>query len=332
MQDERRIAADVSEFMRLTPEAQLNLRLTSNPQHHSTSFFTMAPQADSPPAGTPSNIPDQLDPATKRKIQNRLNQRASRKRKALEAANNLAANKKWVVYTDESTISNSINHAQKPNQPDHKITRISPNPTDCQSICNFSLNANANANASPSDAILYEVYLRALHGLQNPTISPNISSHVSQYSLLSATFINARFLGLTLDLLNDDLASQFNIVGPSSLHLPPSLWPSKSQRKIIHHPWIDLIPILSLRESILRRMDTLDEDEACGDLFGMCTSSSGETGLRVWGEAWDPLAWEASTDLIKKWSWIMNECPDVIKSTNYWRKQRGEKAVVIELE
>lgn len=77
MQGKRRFAADDSEFTRLTPEAQLNLRLTSNPQHHSTSFFTMAPQANSPSAGTLSNIPDQLDPATKRKIQNRLNQRAS---------------------------------------------------------------------------------------------------------------------------------------------------------------------------------------------------------------------------------------------------------------
>lgn len=141
-------------------------------------------------------------------------------------------------------------------------------------------------------------------------------------------------MGLTLDLLEDDLASQFNIVGQSSLHLPPSLWPSKSQRKIIHHPWIDLIPILSLRESILSRvdLDTFDEDEACGDLFGMCVASPEGTGLRVWGEAWDPLAYEASVNLLRKWSWIVKECPDIVQSTNYWRKQRGEKAVVVEIE
>jgi len=72
----------------------------------------------------------------------------------------------------------------------------------------------------------------------------------------------------------------------------------------------------------------MDEDELCGDLYGVCVSSD-ETGLRVWGEAWDPLAYEVSETLIRKWSWLVEECPDIIKSTNYWRRQRGEKAIVI---
>lgn len=133
-------------------------------------------------------------------------------------------------------------------------------------------------------------------------------------------------MGLTLELLNEDLASQFNIIGPSSLHLPPSLWPSKAQRKIIHHPWIDLLPIVSLREALLVRANDLNEDEICDDLHGICAESD-ETGLKVWGEAWDPLAYEASERLIGKWDWLGVECPDIIRSTNYWRRRRGEKAI-----
>ncbi|CAG7956391.1 unnamed protein product [Penicillium salamii] len=282
----------------------------------------MAHQMNNPPVESSPPSPDQLDSVARRKLQNRLNQRARRKRKALEAENKNVSNKKWVVYTDESIVKPFTPPVQKPSQSNPYVTDISQQ-KDCKSICGI--------DTAGHDALSIEVYMRALYQLQNPTPTPGPSFRVTQYNLLIATFTNAKLMGLTFDLLTEDLASQFNLVGQSSLHLPPSLWPSKSQRKIIHHPWIDLIPILSLRESILSRIDTLDEDEACGDLYGMCSppSSDTETGLRVWGEAWDPLAYEASGNLIKKWSWIAKECPDVMKSTNYWRRQRGEKGFVI---
>lgn len=164
--------------------------------------------------------------------------------------------------------------------------------------------------------------------IENPVLFPTLSLSATKYNLFNAFFSNAQLMGLTLDLLNDDLASQFNLVGPSSLHLPPPLWPSKSQKEIIHHPWIDLIPMLSLREGILARVDTMDEDQACEDLYGGCITPD-EAGLQVWGEAWDPLAYEASETLIRKWSWMVEECPDIIQSTNYWRRRRGEKALMI---
>jgi hypothetical protein len=183
-------------------------------------------------------------------------------------------------------------------------------------------------NHTQRDEFLNKLQARAVHMLENPVLSPHPSFCLTQFSLLNAMFTNANLMGLTMELLNEDLASQFNLIGPSSLHLPPSLWPSKKQKKIIHHPWIDLLPMVSLREGLLARAETMDEDEACGDLYGVCASSH-ETGLRVWGEAWDPLAYEASENLIRKWSWLIKECPDIIKSTNYWRRQRGEKAIVI---
>ncbi|KAJ5382855.1 Protein of unknown function DUF3425 [Penicillium concentricum] len=142
--------------------------------------------------------------------------------------------------------------------------------------------------------------------------------------------VNANLMGLTIELLEEDLASQFNLVGPSTLHLPPSLYPSQKQRKIIHHPWIDLIPMLSLREALLARTDEIDEDEICCDFYETRDSSQ-EVGLRVWGEAWDPSAYEASESLIKKWSWMVKDCPDIIESSNYWRKQRGEKPIMFRM-
>ncbi|KAJ5489998.1 hypothetical protein N7453_010823 [Penicillium expansum] len=253
------------------PHVQTFSRLTtSSPQLR---FFKMALHADKPTAleqTASGNTVDILDPAARRRLQNRLNQRASRKKKALEfKKQQKPAERKWVVYIGDSNIPKK------------------------------------NASTKEEEA----------------------TSH--QCNVLRAMLINADLLGLTFELLNEDLASQFNLSGPlmSAVHLPASLFPSQKQRKIIHHPWVDLIPILSLREALLVRTDVIDEDEVCGDFYGACAPSQ-EVGLRVWGEAWDPSAYELSETFIRKWSWIITECPDIIKSSNHWRKQRGEKPIV----
>ncbi|CAI7580782.1 unnamed protein product [Penicillium discolor] len=167
-----------------------------------------------------------------------------------------------------------------------------------------------------------ELYGKALHMIENPVLPRNPIFSDAQFNIFRALSINANMLGLTIDLLNEDLASQFNLAGPLM---------SEKQRKIIHHPWIDLIPILSLREALLIRADVIDEDELCGDFYGACGSSQ-EVGVRVWGEAWDPFAYELSETIMRKWRWMATDCPDVVKSSNYWRRQRGEKPIVFEIE
>jgi hypothetical protein len=177
---------------------------------------------------------------------------------------------------------------------------------------------------------LNDIRKRALHSIAHQVTSPSATLCISQYNILRAMCANAKVLGLTMELLNEDIASQFNIIGQSTFHLPASLLPSESQKEIVHHPWVDIIPILSLREALLIREDVCEEDEFCGDLYGVCASTN-EVGLRVWGEAWDPSAYEASESLLRKWCWIPEECPDILQSTNYWRKKRGERAIVLPL-
>lgn len=82
---------------------------------------------------------------------------------------------------------------------------------------------------------------------------------------------NAASMGLTLELLQEDIASRFNTAGPWENHdLPPSLQPTSLQKEIIHHPWIDLCPVASIRDVLLRTIDQYDDEELCGDLFGKC--------------------------------------------------------------
>ncbi|KAJ5135726.1 uncharacterized protein N7515_005004 [Penicillium bovifimosum] len=259
---------------------------------------------------------DTLDPQARRRLQNRLNQRASRKRKALEAKK-----QKWIVYTEES---NSPDNALIRTKATHQVTQLPPPPPPGITI--HCLN-----HLTPTQRRQYIAYLQALaaHMLETPVISPTLTFCLTQYNSLRAMGLNASLMGLTLEILDEDLASQFNIDGFIMTHLPASLLPSPKQRKILHHPWVDLLPMVSLREALLDREGILDEDQVCEDLYGTCLSS--EVGLRVWGESWDPFAYEVSEILARKWTWLATECPDIIKSTNYWRKQRGEKAIVVEI-
>ncbi|KAJ5588932.1 hypothetical protein N7537_011610 [Penicillium hordei] len=291
----------------------------------------MTAQVDHRPAPdqtTSNNSRDVLDPASRRRLQNRLNQRASRKRKVLESkGQHKTPDRKWIVYVDGSSIPKR-NTSTEEEATSHKVT---------QSPLSLNQNEEYLSFFNPSQRVEFmdTLFEKALHMIGNPVLSRNPTYSDAQFNLFRAMSINANLLGLTFDLLNEDLASQFNLAGPlmSAVHLPASLFPSQNQRKIIHHPWIDLIPILSLREALLIRADVIDEDELCGDVYGACGSSQEiGIGMRVWGEAWDPFAYEISEMILKKWRWIATDCPDVVKSSNYWRRQRGEKPIVFEIE
>ncbi|KAJ5767164.1 uncharacterized protein N7511_004780 [Penicillium nucicola] len=269
-----------------------------------------------------AGVLESLDPAARRRIQNRLNQRASRKRRAAQFKTSGHPDMKWIIYTDHANTSKPIS---QPAKSEHYPSSHEGTPTTTQVTQHepkpFSQNESVNRYKQLDD-----IQRTAMQSLAQRITSPRAVLCVSQYNILTAIFANAKIIGLTMDLLNEDIASQFNIVGMPTFHLPASLLPSESQKAIVHHPWIDIIPILSLREALLIREDICEGDEFCGDMCGMCAPTD-EVGLRVWGEPWDPRAYEASEYLLRKWSWMIEECPDLVRSTNYWRRKRGEKAL-----
>ncbi|KAJ5301800.1 hypothetical protein N7508_006663 [Penicillium antarcticum] len=247
------------------------------------------------------------------------------KRRAAQLKKTGKSDLKWVIYTDHANISKPNNPPVKSDkdQPSHELIYPATTQVDHQEPKPFSQNDLEKRYKQISD-----IRRIALQSMAQKTISPSAVLCVPQYNILRAMFANAKIMGLTMELLNEDIASQFNIVGQSTFHLPASLLPSESQKQIVHHPWVDIIPILSLREALLIREDICEEDEFCGDLYGICASTN-EVGLRVWGDAWNPRAYEASEYLLRKWNWIAEECPDLVRSTNYWRRKRGEKTLFL---
>ena len=166
------------------------------------------------------------------------------------------------------------------------------------------------------------------HNFLRQSLNAEALVSVTRYNIYQAMMVNATYLGLTIELLREDIISPFNVIGPATFglgagNLPPSLRPTALQRQIVHHPWVDVCPMPSLRDALLLGAAAYDEDELCHDLFlGAGSDSEHQAGLVVWGESWDPTAYELSEAILKKWQWLLAGCTDVLASTNSWRAKR----------
>lgn len=226
--------------------------------------------------------------------------------------------RRWVFYTKDAKAF------EDEEMKDEAVAKPTPqleDPRTSRSQVNISF---CTANQEMHERYWTQLKMRVANGAAHNLHSSNLLLEVTQSNVVRAMLANAASMGLTMDILSEEIVSCFNIAGPVTLCLPPSLRPSSSQKHIIHHPWIDLVPITSFRNSLLSNIGKYDDEELCGDLYGLCGSSR-EIGLLVWGEAWDPLAYEVSEQLIKKWGWILTDCPELLESTNLWREKRGEK-------
>lgn len=282
---------------------------------------------------------EQLDPASRRRLQNRLNQRASRKWRRLSSRLTAGSRshphvgkrkqaekqkeqreQRWIIYTNEANVSPATKDVRAKETPGS-----TPTPEDSP----ISQDPTGPFTCGPSSQLSPVRYFNQLKRQIVETAgklppSPGLIHSVTQFNILRAMFQNAATMDLTMDILSEDIASSFNIAGPITFNLPPSLQPIPTQKQIIHHPWIDLLPVQSFRNSLIVRMAEYDDEELCGDLYGL-SSPTGKVGLIVWGESWDPLAYELSEEVVRKWSWMLKDSPELLISTNYWRRKRGEK-------
>lgn len=99
------------------------------------------------------------------------------------------------------------------------------------------------------------------------------------------------------------------------ISVPYPLTPTPLQELVPHYPYVDIIPFPAIRNKILSSMSVINEEQLCNDLqYG---------AMAVWGVvAWDPLGWEVSEEFMQKWWFLLDD--EVIRSSNFWRRQRGE--------
>ncbi|KAE8419578.1 hypothetical protein BDV36DRAFT_251252 [Aspergillus pseudocaelatus] len=240
------------------------------------------------------------DPAVRRRLQNKLNQRAQRARMKVardqqKAAIQQAKNKrKQAVILPRTTHSPSLKYKQP------------------------ATLSEAAVMMAHFDQVAYERYSTG-----NPCLDHLMT--LSKFNVLRAFIQNFTLLGLTLHEIEDDILSPFNttLANPREpWHLPPALSPTVVQIHISHHPWLDCFPFPQIRDNLVRVAHLFSDCDLCTDIMD---PASGDVGMLVWGDPWLPESWEVSELFIQKWFWILRGCPDIILSSNRWRARRGLK-------
>lgn len=177
--------------------------------------------------------------------------------------------------------------------------------------------------------IAKESYIR--HSLGHPTHGHLTT--IVHFNVFHGLARNAALLGLKNEWLIKGTTSPFSINGldektTATLPCPDNMCPTYLQRSVPHHPWIDLFPLPRMRDNFLRtaqaRAGTVDEDAMCRDIVDVGAGNGIEhAALVVWGNPWDPGAWEATEVFLRKWGWLLEGCTELLEGTNRWRRERG---------
>lgn len=145
---------------------------------------------------------------------------------------------------------------------------------------------------------------------------------------------NLRLIGWSEYWMDHDAISPFNTALPQSPSapgsnslIPTNLQPTRIQKSVHHHPWLDFFPLPKMRDNLIEAGDDWDDEQLCHDIMGFWGESTMDAGLLVWGEPWDVQNWEVTEPFLKKWQWVVRGCPELMNATNSWRACRGEKLI-----
>ncbi|TDZ15976.1 hypothetical protein Cob_v011072 [Colletotrichum orbiculare MAFF 240422] len=153
------------------------------------------------------------------------------------------------------------------------------------------------------------------------------------------------------------------VVYPLNPNIPLALIPTQLQQTQLHSSWINLIPFPGVRDNLIRHEGSFDHWDLLQDLIGEIMgvrlarqqrssavavsepetirilplieeldedeATAGRRGLIVWGEPYDMRSWEITPGFLRKWSWAVEGCEDIVESSNRWRLMRGEEPMRI---
>ncbi|KAH9845465.1 alpha/beta hydrolase fold [Teratosphaeria destructans] len=259
------------------------------------------------------------DPQERRRIQNRLNQRAFRQRQR--------AGESSKVYHRRSAPA-------------------SPSPAaDRSRIRSDDLRVDPPAEESKAHCSRYQVEPRATSApaaSQGSAASKDLFwdelARTINRNLVAATLTNARHLGLDLVALQSGTSTY--TTRPSARQarpLPPTLVPVELQFQVAHDPIIDTLPHPRLRYNILHAITGGQLDaaslsrsiRASGALRQRGDEGSPRFGLVVWSEPELLASWELSEDFVRRFAFLLEGCEDLLVVTNAWRSRRGERPIRI---
>ncbi|KAK5264427.1 hypothetical protein LTR99_010153 [Exophiala xenobiotica] len=180
--------------------------------------------------------------------------------------------------------------------------------------------APSNNNFMLQFAAFYHSYISG-----NPSADHRLS--LTRMNVYRAFVYNMLLIGITWEWMADDSISPICVTGPPRLvrSLPVTLLPTSLQQTQTHHTWIDLFPLPAMRDNLIQAGNDWDDEELCTDIMGYWDGNAGGgSGLIVWGDPSDPSNWEVTDGFLRKWSWTLRGCYELLQSTNHWRTKRGD--------
>ncbi|KAI3071518.1 hypothetical protein CBS147353_6424 [Aspergillus niger] len=267
--------------------------------------------------------------AERRRIQNRVNQRAYRKRQAQISHD--PTPKRWKVIGTLGGGDELDSRSESDAAPDvHK-----PAPSFCLSN-NFSQTKEHEGEipcrlAPPCErrrAYQFALTLRRDYMQGTPQVDHLLT--LVKLNVYYAFAENMNALGMDVKgWMHADAVSPFCTFEPKALNrvVPNYLQPTAIQRAVPHHPWLDFFPHPRMRDRLIFAGNKYDDEQLCIDIMGFWNP---DPALLVWGQPWDIANWEMSEAYVKKWGWTVQDCPELFKSTNRWRAQRGEKPLLLQ--
>ncbi|RBA22117.1 hypothetical protein FPRO05_00464 [Fusarium proliferatum] len=195
--------------------------------------------------------------------------------------------------------------------------------------------------ASPlSNHLLYLINYNAFRGLfQNKVTLSQVTDH------LVLEEGRTEKLDVMVGLKRDAICVE------TGLNVPPHLRPTALQSTRVHATWIDFIPFPKMRDNLITHHDHFNHrllvTDIMGDLledvmfnkYGEGTGPRGRRlvsrgkpgdyasdrrGLIIWGEPQRMESWEVTPRFLERWGWAVEGCPELMRATNHWRALRGE--------
>ncbi|KAL6819138.1 hypothetical protein V8C40DRAFT_252566 [Trichoderma camerunense] len=293
------------------------------------------------------------DPSVRRRVQNRLNQRAYRQRRQMPGILDKPkkATRKPVSqrlnHTDNErprsvpTGAESLSCWRQAEDKSHVTGRLEA----CHRKFDEEHYASSSASVDPSPwytnpaavIVQFQELKLGRHAERSPSNDHLLG--IMQFNVMRAFGTLSSLIGLSSDnFIDDNALSPFSSYTYSAhniphFRLPKSLAPTALQRSIPHHPWIDILPYPQMRDNLLRLESGVsttmekrhyDADSLCHWMVGLDTCQK-ESGLILWGDPWDLASWEVTTEFLNEWGWTLEGCVDLFRSTDYWRARRGER-------
>ncbi|EXK75869.1 hypothetical protein FOQG_19367 [Fusarium oxysporum f. sp. raphani 54005] len=304
----------------------------------------------------------------RKKLQNRLNQRARRQRIKDQEDTDTKTKKKpfrierwrlddglgFLLQTSRPVVLTSETAANDRQVLDHGTTQLlQPQVTKVRRIPSralLSLEPKVVHNTGPS--------LPADH------ILTHLITHNACRGLMhnrSVVRVGASYISAVHDppLLPDfAIGCETVVLRPTHRTMPIDLLPTQLQMKNPHPTWMDTLPFPEIRDNLIRRQYLFNHKHFLEDLVGdlvylhplpaqnqsgpVSTTSSqlhrqqddGQSasdgkGLILWGEPYLKENWEATARFLTKWSWAVEGCRELVDISNKWRTTRGEYSLQI---